>query len=158
MVGLPFGRSSESTAFDEPDAFVPDHLPEPGPFLEGEEVLSGDEHVAVHMVATDIFEERGVYDMTFGYNLAKLNLDPRHPDAGFRYAEDGEGVLRVEFTPTTEFCPQGDTLAKGACRAWNELSDRHDYDLVRVRIAPSHQQAAAVNEDLVSLEASYQSD
>jgi hypothetical protein len=47
-------------------------------------VLVGDDHAAFHRLTRDIFEERGVHDATFGYNLARLNLDARHPDAGFR--------------------------------------------------------------------------
>ncbi|ELZ61003.1 hypothetical protein C467_01973 [Halorubrum hochstenium ATCC 700873] len=89
-----------------------------------------------------------VYDMTFDCNLARLNLDTRHEDAGFRYAvERGDApdtadavaaedaavgadrVLRAESTPTTAFCPQTHTLTVGAFRAWNGLADRHEYDL-----------------------------
>ena len=94
--------------FDDEDAFVPEHVPEPGPFLAGHDVLAGADHVAVHRRAADAFEDHGVYDATFGYNLARLNLDPRLPDAGFRYAEAAgdPATLRAEFTPTTAFCPQ----------------------------------------------------
>lgn len=86
--------------------------------------------------------------MTFDCNLARLNLDTRHEDAGFRYAvERGDApdtadavaaedaavgadrVLRAESTPTTAFCPQTHTLTVGAFRAWNGLADRHEYDL-----------------------------
>ncbi|NHX36168.1 MULTISPECIES: hypothetical protein [Halolamina] len=157
MPGLsPFGGNDDAT-FDDDDEFVPDHLPEPGEFLAGHELLTDDAHVAVHGTARELFEERGVYDMTFGYNLARLNLDTRHPGAGFRYAEEvGErNVLRAEFTPTTAFCPQTHTLTVGAFRAWNGLSDRHDYDLVRIRAAPMHQESDAVNEQLRSLEQEY---
>ncbi|MFB6087238.1 MAG: hypothetical protein ABEJ85_01860, partial [Haloarculaceae archaeon] len=97
-----------------------------------------------------------VYDMTFNYNLARLNLDTRHPDAGYRYAEESGEVLRAEFTPTTPFCPQTHTLTIGSFRAWNALSDRHDYDLVRVRAHPMHHQAGAINEQLADLEADYE--
>jgi hypothetical protein len=155
MAGLPgpFGSSAaDAEAFDDYDEFVPAHLPEPGPFLAEHDVLTGREHAAFHRLTRAVFEERGVYDMTFGYNLARLNLDPRHPDAGFRYAAEGEGVLRAEFTPTTDFCPQSDTLTTGAFRAWNGLRDRHEYDLVRVRVADSHHRAAEINRTLERLE------
>ncbi|WP_267643789.1 hypothetical protein [Haloarchaeobius amylolyticus] len=143
--------------FDPPESFVPENLPEPGPFLREHHVLTGEDHVAFHTLTRESFEERGVYDVTFGYNLTRLNRDTRHPDAGFRYAEDADepGVLRAEFTPTTEFCPQGKTLVTAAFRAWNGLPDRHDYDLVRVRIAPSHQASTATNEVLAGLEDAY---
>ena len=94
--------------------------------------------------------------MTFGYNLARLNLDRRHPDAGYRYAEQrGErAVLRAEFTPTTEFCPQSDTLVRGSFRAWNGLSERHDYDQVRVRVrADGHHASDEINAEARDLEA-----
>ncbi|QKY19421.1 hypothetical protein B4589_003145 [Halolamina sp. CBA1230] len=156
MAGLsPFGGSDDAT-FDDDGEFLPEHLPEPGPFLADYDVLADEEHVAVHETAEDLFEERGVYDMTFGYNLARLNFDTRHPDAGFRYAEEpDDAVLRAEFTPTTAFCPQTQTLTVGAFRAWNGLTDRHEYDLVRVRAASMHQESAAVNEQLQSLEAEF---
>ena len=152
-----FSRN-EDELFDEPDAFVPAHLPEPGPFLEDQTVLTGDEHVAVHAVAREVFEARSVYDMTFNYNLARLNRDTRHPTAGFRYAEEAADptVLRAAFTPTTPFCPQSHTLTLGAFRAWNGLSDRHDYGLVRVRVAPMHQQADAINDRLTDYEDEYE--
>ena len=147
----------EADLFDEPETYVPEHLPEPGPFLEGEAVLTGDEHAAVHAIAREVFEERSVYDMTFNYNLARLNRDTRHPTAGFRYAveRDDPAVLRAEFTPTTPFCPQSNTLTIGAFRAWNGLSDRHDYSLVRVRVAPMHQRADSINDRLADLEEQY---
>ncbi|RDZ63930.1 hypothetical protein C5B90_12535 [Haloferax sp. Atlit-12N] len=146
---------SRGDRFDDSDQFVPEHLPDPDAFLDGHRVLEGDDHVAVHRVARELFEERGVYDVTFGYNLARLNLDQRHPDAGFRYAEDRDdpSILRVEFTPTTPFCPQSKTLTVGAFRAWNGLADRHDYDRVRVRVAPMHQQADAINAELDAMDA-----
>jgi len=148
------GGTDEDDLFDEMDQFVPAHLPEPGSFLEGHDILAGDRHVTVHQTSRALFEERGVYDMTFGYNLAKLNLDSRHPDAGFRYAEEADdpAVLRAEFTPTTAFCPQSDPLTKGAFRAWNGLGERHEYDRVRVRVDEMHQQAAEVNAALEQLE------
>src|SRR6056297_2531966 len=115
MVGFPRPFASDDAdgeTFDEYDEFVPEHLPEPGPFLDGADVLTGDDHVDFHRLTRELFEERGVYDATFGYNLARLNLDSRHPDAGFRYAvaPNDENVLLAEFTPTTEFCPQSDSL------------------------------------------------
>ena len=158
------GGGEES--FDGYDQFVPDHLPEPGEFLAGHDVLTGEGHVAFHGTARDLFEERGVYDMTFGYNLARLNLDTRHPTAGFRYAEevtdaeeavagvDGP-VLRAEFTPTTEFCPQSDTLTLGAFRAFNGELDSHAYDLIRVRVDGVHHESASINGKLRQLEESF---
>jgi hypothetical protein len=147
----PFGDDAGDDSFDADDEFVPEHLPDPGPFLDGQRVLEDDAHVDFHRLTTDLFAERGVYDMTFGYNLARLNLDARHPDAGFRYAEESPTVLRAEFTPTTPFCPQSHTLTKGAFRAWNGLVDRHDYDLVRVRVAPMHHGSESINETLAWL-------
>lgn len=187
MPGFPRPFASEDAAdgtFDEYDEFRPDHLPEPGPFLDGADVLTGEDHVAFHRLTREIFEERGVYDATFGYNLARLNLDTRHPDAGWRYAlapdaesNDGDpgdspasddsaipddpadagdsadpNVLLAEFTPTTEFCPQSDTLTVGAFRAWNGLDDRHEYDRVAVAVAPMHHQSVSINERLRNLE------
>lgn len=165
IVMNPFTSSGTSTTdaaggtsgFDPWDAFVPDHVPAPGPFLEDHDVLTGDDHAAFHRLTRTLFEERGVYDATFGYNLARLNQDQRHPDAGFRYAVDADDptVLRAEFTPTTEFCPQADALIKGSFRAWNALADRHEYELVRVRVHPSHQQAESLDAALERLEDRY---
>lgn len=155
------GRSADAADgagnFDERGTFVPEHVPEPGDFLAGHDVLEGEDHVAFHDVTRELFEERGVYDATFGYNLARLNLDRRHPDAGYRYAveTDDPTVLRAAFSPTTEFCPQADALVKGSFRAWNGLSDRHDYDLVRVRVRPTYHRSEALNETLEHLEAQY---
>jgi hypothetical protein len=151
----PLGGRSQSASFDRFDEFVPEHLPEPGPFLKEADVLDDEAHAAVHRVTREVFEARGVYDMTFGYNLAKLNLDTRHPDAGYRYGEGDEDVLRAEFTPTTPFCPQSNTLAVGSFRAWNGRSDRHEYDVVRVRVHPMHHNSASINERLHSLEQTY---
>jgi hypothetical protein len=150
-------RGGSDVGFDGYGTFVPEHVPDPGPFLSETAVLTGSDHAAFHRLTMDLFDERGVYDMTFGYNLARLNLDHRHPDAGFRYGretDDGR-VLRAEFTPTTEFCPQSDTLTVGAFRAWNGLSDRHEYDLVRVRVSAQHHQSADINDRLQRLEAEY---
>jgi len=161
------GLFGGDAGFDGYDGFVPDHLPEAGPFLAGHDHLTGRAHAAFHRVTRDLFEERTVYDMTFGYNLARLNLDTRHEGAGYRYAverSDADGavqhdgvdrVLRAEFTPTTPFCPQTHTLTVGSFRAWNGLSGRHEYDLVRVRAAPMHHQSDAINDELASLERSY---
>ena len=147
------GAAESTEGFDALDEFVPEHVPEPGPFLADHDVLVDEAHVAVHRESRDRFEEYGVYDVTFGYNLARLNLDRRHPDAGLRYAEDGD-ALRVEFTPTTEFCPQGGTLARGVFRAWNG-DDGGDYRIVTVRIAEGHQNSASINESLQELEEQY---
>ncbi|MFB6131270.1 MAG: hypothetical protein ABEJ28_10665 [Salinigranum sp.] len=148
----PFGGGDD--LFDEAGEFVPAHVPEPGPFLEGHDVLAGSDHVDFHELTRKLFDERGVYDMTFGYNLAELNLDRRHPDAGYRYAAEADDpdVLRAEFTPTTPFCPQSHTLTKGSFRAWNGLADRHDYTLVRVRVHPMHHESEAINDELEWLE------
>lgn len=151
MVGYtPFGGPE----FDDENAFVQEHLPEPGSFLKSADILTGDRHVAVHTMTRELFEERTVYDPTFGYNLARLNEDPRHSDAGYRYAED-DGTLRAEFTPTTPFCPQTATLAVASFRAWNGLDERHGYELVRVRIAPMHNRSAAVNDRIEALKQEY---
>ena len=176
MPGFPSPFGSDDDLFDGYDEFVDDDLPRPGAFLDGHDVLAGADHLAFHRLTRDCFEERKVYDMTFDYNLARLNLDTRHGDAGFRYAvERGDAldavhpadvdaaafdggvdrVLRAEFTPTTAFCPQTHTLTIGAFRAWNGLSDRHEYDLVRVRAAPMHNQSEAVNDRLAELESAY---
>lgn len=159
MRGLnPFGRGSGDDCFDSEDVFAPAHLPEPGPFLTGHDVLSGEDHVGFHAIAREVFEERGVYDMTFGYNLARLNQDRRHPDAGYRYARtrDDPAVVRAAFTPTTQFCPQAHTLAIGSFRAWAGLRNRYDYELVKVRIDPMHQNSSAINETLTDLEDEFQ--
>lgn len=162
----PFG-SDDSELFDSYDEFRPDTIPSADQFLERHEVLAGIDHVAFHRLTRELFEERKVYDMTFNYNLARLNLDTRHPNAGYRYAEEqsdaddeiGGGsidrVLRAEFTPTTPFCPQTQTLTIGSFRAWNGLSNRHEYDILRVRAAPMHHQSEAINEQLVELEEAY---
>jgi len=158
MVGFPspFGGSDEPSegTFDPEHRFNPGSIPAPGEFLAGHEVLTDDHHVAFHRLTEELFERRGVYDVTFGYNLARLNLDRRHPNAGFRYAEESEdpSVLRAEFTPTTPFCPQSDTLTNAASRAWNGLCDEHDYDFVRVRVATMHHGSEEINEALAALE------
>jgi hypothetical protein len=159
-MGFLTGLRGPDAEFDPYDAFVPDHLPEPGSFLADGRVLSGMDHVACHRLSRRLFAARGVYDVTFGYNLARLNLDHRHPDAGFRYAverggPDSSPVLRAEFTPTTEFCPQSEALTVGAFRAWNGASDQHEYARVDVRVAQMHQNAATINRTLRRLEAGY---
>ncbi|ELY60704.1 hypothetical protein [Natronococcus jeotgali] len=151
LSGFRSGGANEDQ-YDGWDEFVPANVPEPGPFLEDYRVLEDEDHVAVHECARELFEERGVYDATFGYNLAKLNLDRRHPDAGFRYALEDDGVLRAEFTPTTEFCPQADALLKGAFRAWNDRDGDREYDLIRVRVRPSHNQTGSINDALEAAE------
>jgi hypothetical protein len=163
-VPSPFG-SDDGELFDGYDEFVPEHIPRPGGFLEPHDLLTGADHVAFHRLTRECFEDRTVYDMTFNYNLARLNLDTRHESAGYRYAterdgagetvEDADRVLRAEFTPTTPFCPQTHTLTIGSFRAWNGLADRHEYDLVRVRAAPMHHQSGAINEQLAELETTY---
>jgi hypothetical protein len=158
MAGFPSPfADSDDDIFDGYDEFVPEHIPESGPFLEDHDVLTDEQHVTFHELTKELFEERGVYDMTFNYNLARLNLDHRHPDAGYRYAEetDDQSILRAEFTPTTPFCPQSHTLTIGSFRAWNGEIDRLDYDLVRVHLHPMHHQSAAINEQLDELEAKY---
>jgi hypothetical protein len=157
MVGIPSLGAGGSADFETYDAFHPDIEPSPGAFLDGEDVLDGRDHALTHRLARQLFERRGVYDVTFGYNLARLNLDPRHPDAGFRYAVETADptTLRAEFTPTTEFCPQSQALTRAAFRAWNGLDDRHEYDLVRVRVAEMHHRAVAINGQLQQLEERY---
>jgi len=159
-MGLRSFLGGDGVDFDPYGAFVPEHLPDADALPAEARVLDGREHCAVHRLARGLFEERGVYDVTFGYNLARLNLDPRHPGAGYRYAvssPDGrdERVLWAAFTPTTPFCPQTDTLTVGSFRAWNGLSERHEFDLVRVRVADSHQRSEAVNDRLDGLAGTY---
>ncbi|WP_436934917.1 hypothetical protein [Halovenus marina] len=153
----PFGSDDDDSLFDSYDEFVPEHIPESDQFLDAHDVLADEAHLAVHRLTRELFEERTVYDMTFNYNLARLNLDTRHTNAGYRYAReaDNPSVLRAEFTPTTPFCPQTHTLTSGSFRAWNGLSDRHEYDIVRVRAAPMHHQSDAINEQLEALEQAY---
>ena len=160
MAGFPspFGGGGEqSDTFADEETFGTEYIPEPGWFLEGHDVLTGEDHVTFHQVSKEVFEQRGVYDMTFGYNLARLNADTRHPGAGYRYAEeaDDSSVLRAEFTPTTPFCPQSETLTVGSFRAWNGLSDHHKYTVVCVRVAEMHQQSDEINATLQELEAEY---
>ncbi|WP_458189057.1 hypothetical protein [Haladaptatus sp. NG-WS-4] len=150
----PFSAVTASqTQFDDYDDFVPEHIPEPGPVLDGHEVLTESDHVEFHELSRDVFERRGIYDATFGYNLARLNLDARHPDAGFRYAVDADDptVLHAEFTPTTPFCPQSTSLTVGSFRAWNGESDAHEYDLVTVHLNEMHHESDAINEKLDGL-------
>jgi len=151
-----FGASSDDALAPEGE-FDPSIEPTPGDFLDGHDVLTGADHVAFHDTTRELFEERGVYDMTFGYNLADLNRDTRHSSAGYRYAEadDDPDVLLAEFTPTTPFCPQSGTLTRGSFRAWNGLADRHDYDIVRVRVSPMHQRSADINDALADMEAEF---
>jgi hypothetical protein len=159
MIGLP-SRSGPDEGFDAYDEFRPTHVPDPGSFLDGHDVLTGTAHASFHRLTRALFEERGVYDVTFGYNLARLNLDRRHPDAGFRYAVDADDpdVLRAEFTPTTEFCPQSDALTVGAFRAWNGEADKHEFDEVRVRVDEMHQESLQINGKLAQLEGQLEAD
>jgi metal-sulfur cluster biosynthetic enzyme len=142
------GEPDRDQGFDDYDEFVPAHVPEPGPAISDHEVLTGEEHVQIHEIAREVFETRGVYDSTFGYNLAKLNLDHRHPDGGFRYAVIADGTLIAEFTPTTPFCPQSSVLTTAAHRAWNGEREAHDFESVEIRIDPMHQHSEAINEKL----------
>lgn len=154
----PFGGSDDDNGlFDEYDEFIADNNPSPGAFIADHDILEAKRHIEFHNTTKEIFEIRGVYDMTFGYNLARLNLDSRHPNAGYRYAEevDDPSVLRAEFTPTTPFCPQSDTLTKGSFRAWNDLDDKHEYDMVRVRLATMHHRSEDINTVLEELEENY---
>ena len=135
---------------------MPESLPHSGPFPTDNDILMGADHLAFHRFARSLFETRGVYDMTFGYNLARLNIDRRHQDAGFRCArqdDDDRSVLRAEFTPTRAFCPQSDTLTTGAMRAFNRETGRHEHDVVRVRVAPMHNEATGINRKLKQQEA-----
>ena len=156
MTIVPRPWSSDADEFDDYDGFEPDHLPQPGSFLEGHEVLTGRDHAAFHRLTRDRFEGRTVYDVTFGYNLARLNLDTRHPTAGYRYAVDADdpSVLRAEFTPTTEFCPQSDALSTASFRAWNadDVGPSHEFDRVRVRVAAMHGESERINERLAEME------
>jgi len=162
MTIVPRPWTSDADDFDDYDSFVPEHLPEPGPFLDGHAVLTGRDHAAFHRLTRCRFEERTVYDVTFGYNLARLNLDRRHPDAGYRYAVEADDprVLRAEFTPTTEFCPQSETLATASFRAWyaDDAGDEHEFDRVRVRVAPMHHASDRINDRLAELEEAVRED
>jgi len=89
---FPSPFASDDDLFDGYDEFVAEDLPRPGELLDGHGVLTGADHLAFHRLTRDCFEERKVYDMTFDYNLARLNLNTRHESAGFRYAvERGDG-------------------------------------------------------------------
>lgn len=163
----PFTQDDDDALFDSYDEFKSENIPTPNQFLEDHDVLTGRDHAAFHRLTKEVFEERKVYDMTFNYNLARLNLDTRHKNAGYRYAVEQESaddaikddsvdrVLRAEFTPTTPFCPQTHTLTIGSFRAWNGLAERHEYDLVRVRAAPMHHQSERINDQLAELDQKY---
>ncbi|MEF8856483.1 MAG: hypothetical protein V5A16_03580 [Haloplanus sp.] len=159
MTIVPRPWSSDDGDFDDYDSFVSEHVPDPGRFLDGHAVLTGRDHAAFHRLTRERFENRTVYDATFGYNLARLNLDTRHPDAGYRYAVEADDptVLRAEFTPTTEFCPQSETLVTASFRAWNdaEAGLPHEFDLVRVRVAPMHHASRRINDRLEEIETAY---
>ena len=143
------GRVDEEGRFDPPDAFAPESLPDPGDWLGsgGATVLTGADHVAVRAAVREAFDERGVRDATFGYVLTKLERDRAHPDAGLRYARDGR-TLRIEFVPTSEFCPQGGSLALAAARALAAERDRHGFITVRVRVADDYHASESVNRRL----------
>lgn len=110
-------------------------------------------------------------DTGFDDTLVRPNADARHENAGFRYADERAGapdgtepgvadgdldrVFRANFTSTTTLRPQTHTLTLGAFRAWNGPAERHEYDLVRVRAAPTHNRSEAANDRLAELEASY---
>ncbi|MDR9380632.1 MAG: hypothetical protein RI560_03035 [Natronomonas sp.] len=138
--------------FDEYDAFVEKHVRDPGPFLDGHDLLCGEGYVAFHEITRDLFEERTVY------NLARLNLNTRHPNAGYRYAEEADdpSILRAEFTPSTPFCPQAHTLTIGSFRAWNGLTEQHDYDLGRVCATPMHHDSGSINDRLADIEETFE--
>lgn len=148
-----FDRLSRGSTLDDWDVFVPEHLPAPGPHLDGHDVLTGRAHVELHQRVRDVFERRGVYDAAYGYNLARLNLDRRYPEAGLRYAvaAGDEDCLRVAFTPTTAVCPETASLAPAILRATTE--EEIGYGRVRVRVTPRYQYADRVNEALRKLEA-----
>lgn len=57
-------------------------------------------------------QEVGVYDMTFGYNLAQFNFDHRHPSAGYRYTEDivERGTLHPNHAVLSAEPPTDDRL------------------------------------------------
>lgn len=150
-----FDRRSGDGYLDDWDEFVPDHLPEPGPHLDGHDVLVGEPHLDLHRSVRDIFEIRGVYDAAYGYNLAQLNLDRRYPDAGLRYAvergtESEPTCLRVEFTPTTAVCPETVSLAPAILRALTV--EDVGYERVRVRVTARYQHADRLNAVLADLE------
>jgi hypothetical protein len=162
----PFGKDDDSL-FDSYDELVPNHNPVLDRILEGHDVLAGSNHIAFHPLTRELFEERKVYDITFNYYLARLNLNTRHKNGGYPYAvedrdakdaiddESVDRVLREEFTPTTPFSPPTHTLTIGSFRAWNGLSERHEYDLVRVQYSRIHHQSEAISDQLAELEQPY---
>lgn len=146
-------RGDPEDEFVDRDRFAPEFLPAPGPALADATVLTDDDHHAVHEAARAAFEDRGVYDATFGYNLAKLNRDRRHPDAGLRYGRppDDPSALVVEFTPTTPVCPQGETLGVGAARALRAELEASVASRVSVRVT-DHQRTDAINDRLAGMD------
>jgi hypothetical protein len=92
MAGIPLPISGPGTGvssddgFETYDSFLTAEVPEPGPFVQCQEIFAGTEDAAFHRLSKRLFDDRGVYDVTFGYKLARLNLDPRHPGNGYRYA------------------------------------------------------------------------
>jgi hypothetical protein len=155
MPGLPFVGGEDGPPLDDVDAFVPQHLPDPGPALADADVLTGEAHLAVHATVRGVFEERGVEDLSIGYNLADLNRDRRHPDAGLRYGTAAGGDrLWAELTPATAFCPGAHAVARGAFRALNAERERLDVERVRVRVR-EHLRADAIDEGLAALDAAF---
>ncbi len=102
------------------------------------------------MTGPDVFD-----DTAADHERFEAELVAHDEDAARVATADVDRVLRAEFTPTTPFCPQTHTLTIGSFRAWNGLSDRHEYDLVRVRAAPMHHQSEAISEQLAELEETY---
>lgn len=69
MPGFPSiggGSSDDGDLFGEYEQFDPEYIPESGWFLSGHNVLVDDAHTEFHEVTKEIFDDRGVYDMTFG--------------------------------------------------------------------------------------------
>ncbi|MFB6256777.1 MAG: hypothetical protein ABEH58_08670, partial [Haloplanus sp.] len=54
-------------------------------------------------------------------------------------------------------CPQNDTLATASFRAWNadDVEPAHEFDLVRVRVAPMHEGSERTNDRLAELGTAY---
>lgn len=96
----PFG-GDDGVVFDGYDGFVTEHVPGLGPFLDCHDLLEGDAHAAFHRMTRGRLAERTVYDMTFDYNLARLNLDSCHLDAGYRYAEEADDPAFENLDPPT---------------------------------------------------------
>lgn len=151
-------RFTRNGFLDDWDEYRPDTLPAPGAHLDGHDVLTGERHLELHRSVRDVFERRGVYDAAYGYNLARLNLDTRFPDAGLRYAVEErpaspeQEVLRVAFTPTSAVCPETVSLAPGILRALTAEAGDVGSDRVRVRVTGRYQHADRLNAVLRDLE------